>query len=152
MVEELLELVTMKQKSLKQSPIISCITEIRMVVTNILSTRTGWQIERQTVLSSFIGSRTQKAGSWAHQTCSSSSSSSSSPDKMEEAKLHLSSGESSRVICFQVLPAYLLAGLGMVTAGMLLDQVQVSHHDVLKWDYSINQSAEDSSATFKIID
>lgn len=45
---------------------------------------------------------------------------------MEEEKLHLSSRETSRVIFLQVLPLYLLAGLGMVTAGMLLDQVQVS--------------------------
>lgn len=57
---------------------------------------------------------------------------SSCPDKMEEVKLHISSRESSRVICLQVLPSYLLAGLGMVTAGMLLDNVQVSDRlDVL---------------------
>lgn len=57
---------------------------------------------------------------------------SSCPDKMEEVKLHISSRESSRVICLQVLPSYLLAGLGMVTAGMLLDHVQVSDRlDVL---------------------
>ncbi|XP_060926505.1 solute carrier family 41 member 2-like [Limanda limanda] len=43
---------------------------------------------------------------------------------MEEEKLHVSSRESSRVICLQVLPSHLLAGLGMVTAGMLLDQAQ----------------------------
>ncbi|KAM7402569.1 hypothetical protein PAMP_017795 [Pampus punctatissimus] len=49
---------------------------------------------------------------------------SSSPDKMEVEELHCSSRESSRMICLQVLPSYLLAGLGMVTAGMLLDQVQ----------------------------
>lgn len=49
------------------------------------------------------------------------------PDRMEEEeKLHISSRESSRVIFLQVLPSYLLAGLGMVTAGMLLDHVQVS--------------------------
>lgn len=48
------------------------------------------------------------------------------PDEMEETKLHVSSRESSRVIFLQVLPSYLLAGLGMVTAGMLLDHVQVS--------------------------
>uniref|UniRef100_A0A3B4U8L3 Uncharacterized protein n=1 Tax=Seriola dumerili TaxID=41447 RepID=A0A3B4U8L3_SERDU len=53
-------------------------------------------------------------------------SSSNCPDKMEEEKLHISSRESSGVICLQVLPSYLLAGLGMVTAGTLLDQVQVS--------------------------
>lgn len=51
---------------------------------------------------------------------------SSSPDNMEEEKLNVSSRESPRVICLQVLPSYLLAGLGMVMAGMLLDQVQVS--------------------------
>lgn len=45
---------------------------------------------------------------------------------MEEEKLHISYRESSRVIFLQVLPSYLLAGLGMVMAGMLLDQVQVS--------------------------
>lgn len=56
-----------------------------------------------------------------------SNSSSINPDKMEEKKLHIFSRESSRVICLQVLPSYLLAGLGMVTAGMLLHQVQVSH-------------------------
>ncbi|XP_071350506.1 solute carrier family 41 member 1-like isoform X2 [Trachinotus anak] len=51
--------------------------------------------------------------------------SSSCPHKVEEEeKLHIFSRESSRVICLQVLPSYLLAGLGMVTAGMLLDQVQ----------------------------
>ncbi|XP_037107534.1 solute carrier family 41 member 1-like isoform X3 [Syngnathus acus] len=32
--------------------------------------------------------------------------------------------ESSRMICLQVMPSYMLAGLGMVTAGVLLDQVQ----------------------------
>lgn len=48
------------------------------------------------------------------------------PDEMEETKLHVSLRESSRVIFLQVLPPYLLAGLGMVTAGMLLDHVQVS--------------------------
>ncbi|XP_030585226.1 solute carrier family 41 member 1-like isoform X2 [Archocentrus centrarchus] len=49
---------------------------------------------------------------------------------MEESKLHSSCRESSRVICLQVLPSYLLAGLGMVTAGMLLDWVQ--HWEVFK--------------------
>ncbi|KAK2914614.1 hypothetical protein Q8A73_005208 [Channa argus] len=43
---------------------------------------------------------------------------------MGEEKLHSSSRESSRVILLQVLPSYLLAGLGMVTAGLLLDRVQ----------------------------
>ncbi|CAB1457780.1 unnamed protein product [Pleuronectes platessa] len=45
---------------------------------------------------------------------------------MEEEKLHVSSRESSRVICLQVLPSHLLAGLGMVTAGLLLDQAYSS--------------------------
>ncbi|XP_034724407.1 solute carrier family 41 member 3-like isoform X3 [Etheostoma cragini] len=54
----------------------------------------------------------------------------SCPDTMEEEKLHVSSRESSRVTCLQVLPSYLLAGLGMVMAGMLLDQLQ--HWDVFK--------------------
>ncbi|KAF6728548.1 hypothetical protein FQA47_025593 [Oryzias melastigma] len=39
--------------------------------------------------------------------------------------LHLSRRESSMMICLQVLPSYLLAGQGMVTAGMLLDRVQM---------------------------
>ncbi|KAK2862599.1 hypothetical protein Q5P01_002132 [Channa striata] len=43
---------------------------------------------------------------------------------MGEEKHHRSSTESSRVIFLQVLPSYLLAGLGVVTAGLLLDQVQ----------------------------
>lgn len=43
----------------------------------------------------------------------------------EEEKLHVSSKETSRLIFLQVLPPYLLAGLGMVGAGMLLDHVQV---------------------------
>lgn len=47
--------------------------------------------------------------------------------------------ESSRVICLQVLPSYMLAGLGMAMAGMLLDQVQVS--DILQSDiYMIHPS------------
>lgn len=50
---------------------------------------------------------------------------------MEEEKFHSSFRESSKVICLQVLPSYLLAGLGMVTAGILLDQVQVSYWLVL---------------------
>lgn len=60
------------------------------------------------------------------------SASASCADTMEEEKLHASPRESSREICFQVLPSYLLAGLGMVTAGMVLDRLQVSdtstHH------------------------
>lgn len=47
------------------------------------------------------------------------------PGQTEEEKLHLSSKETSRLIFLQVLPPYLLAGLGMVAAGMLLDRVQV---------------------------
>lgn len=35
--------------------------------------------------------------------------------------------ESSISICLQVLFPYLLAGMGMVMAGMVLDSVQVSH-------------------------
>ncbi|KAI4827634.1 hypothetical protein KUCAC02_031017 [Chaenocephalus aceratus] len=44
---------------------------------------------------------------------------------MEEEKLHSPSRESTRLICLQVFPAYLLAGLGMVMAGLLLDRVQL---------------------------
>lgn len=47
------------------------------------------------------------------------------PGQTEEEKLHVSSKETSRLIFLQVLPPYLLAGLGMVAAGMLLDRVQV---------------------------
>ncbi|XP_029006983.1 solute carrier family 41 member 1-like [Betta splendens] len=43
---------------------------------------------------------------------------------MGEKKVHHSSTESSWMILLQVLPSYLLAGLGMVMAGMLLDQLQ----------------------------
>lgn len=50
----------------------------------------------------------------------------SCPDTMREEKFHLSCRETSRNICLQVLPSYLLAGQGMVSAGMLLDRVQVS--------------------------
>lgn len=46
-------------------------------------------------------------------------------DEVEE-KLHVSTRESSRVISLQVLPSFLMAGLGMVTAGVLLDWTQVS--------------------------
>nr|XP_054604078.1 solute carrier family 41 member 1-like isoform X4 [Nothobranchius furzeri] len=49
---------------------------------------------------------------------------------MNKEMIHLSSKESSRRICFQVLPSYLLAGQGMVTAGMLLDRVQ--HWEVFR--------------------
>ncbi|XP_019735070.1 solute carrier family 41 member 1-like [Hippocampus comes] len=44
---------------------------------------------------------------------------------MLEAKFPLPAPkESSRMICLQVMPSFMLAGLGMVTAGILLDQVQ----------------------------
>ncbi|XP_051932956.1 solute carrier family 41 member 1-like isoform X2 [Hippocampus zosterae] len=44
---------------------------------------------------------------------------------MLEAKFPLPAPkESSRMICLQVMPSFVLAGLGMVTAGILLDQVQ----------------------------
>ncbi|XP_024866736.1 solute carrier family 41 member 1 isoform X2 [Kryptolebias marmoratus] len=49
---------------------------------------------------------------------------------MREEKFHLSCRETSRKIFFQVLPSYLLAGQGMVTAGVLLDRVQ--HWEVFK--------------------
>lgn len=48
-------------------------------------------------------------------------------EEEEEEKVHVSPRESSRGIFIQVLPTYLLTGLGMVMAGMLLDQVQVRH-------------------------
>lgn len=51
--------------------------------------------------------------------------SSCGPEEMEEVKLHFSSRGSSRAIGLQVLPSYLLAGQGTVTAGMLLDHVHV---------------------------
>lgn len=38
--------------------------------------------------------------------------------------------ESSIAICLQVLFPYLLAGMGMVMAGMVLDDVQVSAHSL----------------------
>ncbi|XP_033945970.1 solute carrier family 41 member 1-like [Pseudochaenichthys georgianus] len=50
--------------------------------------------------------------------------------RMEEEKLHSPSRESTRLICLQVFPAYLLAGLGMVMAGLLLDRVQ--HWEVFR--------------------
>uniref|UniRef100_A0A8C4GRJ9 Solute carrier family 41 member n=1 Tax=Dicentrarchus labrax TaxID=13489 RepID=A0A8C4GRJ9_DICLA len=49
---------------------------------------------------------------------------------MEEEKLHISSRESSRVICLQVLLPYLVSGLGMVAAGIVMDIVQ--HWEVFK--------------------
>lgn len=49
-----------------------------------------------------------------------------SPGQMvQEKKLHVSSRETSGTIFLQVLPSYVLAGLGMVAAGRLLDHVQV---------------------------
>ncbi|XP_072307793.1 solute carrier family 41 member 1-like isoform X2 [Eucyclogobius newberryi] len=48
----------------------------------------------------------------------------------EEHKLHGSHPEPSSQICLQVMPLWLLAGLGMVVAGILLDQVQ--HWDVFR--------------------
>lgn len=53
---------------------------------------------------------------------------------MEEEKLHGSNTESPCKICIQVMPSCLLAGLGMVTAGILLDQVQVSDPSGLSRD------------------
>ncbi|XP_051907204.1 solute carrier family 41 member 1 isoform X1 [Hippocampus zosterae] len=56
------------------------------------------------------------------------------PKKPSEAKLKVAVAkheeESSRAICLQVLFPYLLAGMGMVMAGMVLDHVQ--HWDVFK--------------------
>lgn len=52
--------------------------------------------------------------------------------KMEKMRLNLPTRESSRGICLQVLPSYLLAGLAMMAAGMLLDHVQVSEVHALK--------------------
>ncbi|CAF96936.1 unnamed protein product [Tetraodon nigroviridis] len=48
----------------------------------------------------------------------------SSPGKMEKLRLSLPTRETSAGICLQVLPSYLLAGLAMMAAGMLLDHVQ----------------------------
>lgn len=53
--------------------------------------------------------------------------------KLEKKKLQVSSVETSGMIFLQVLPPYLLAGLGMVIAGMLLDQVQVSGGQNESW-------------------
>lgn len=41
--------------------------------------------------------------------------------------------ESSISICLQVLFPYLLAGMGMVMAGMVLDNVQVSEYTMMGW-------------------
>ncbi|XP_033822206.2 solute carrier family 41 member 1-like isoform X1 [Periophthalmus magnuspinnatus] len=46
----------------------------------------------------------------------------------EKHKLHVPHTEPSCQICLQVMPSWLLAGLGMVTTGIMLDQVQ--HWDV----------------------
>uniref|UniRef100_A0A8D0G0T5 Solute carrier family 41 member n=1 Tax=Strix occidentalis caurina TaxID=311401 RepID=A0A8D0G0T5_STROC len=48
----------------------------------------------------------------------------------EKAAMAKSREESAVAICLQVLPPYLLAGLGMVLAGMVLDYVQ--HWDVFR--------------------
>lgn len=56
----------------------------------------------------------------------------SSAGKMEKMRLNVPDRESSRGICLQVLPPYLLAGLAMEAAGMLLDQVQVSEGNSLE--------------------
>lgn len=52
------------------------------------------------------------------------------PRKLQEEKPKVSVAkmeeESSTTICLQVLLPYLLAGMGMVMAGMVLDNVQVS--------------------------
>lgn len=53
--------------------------------------------------------------------------------KLEKKKLQLYSMETSGMIFLQVLPPYLLAGLGMVTAGMLLDHVQVREGQNERW-------------------
>ncbi|TDH14479.1 hypothetical protein EPR50_G00044470 [Perca flavescens] len=77
-------------------------------------------------------------------------SSISRPDRMEEEKLHVSSRESSRVTCLQVLPSYLLAGLGMVTAGMLLDRLQASRCPSVSPSHS-SQPWTDVPACFPLI-
>lgn len=56
----------------------------------------------------------------------------SSLEKMEKLRLQGPTRESSRVIWFEVMPPYLLAGLGMMAAGMLLDRVQVREVNYLK--------------------
>lgn len=56
----------------------------------------------------------------------------SSLEKMEKLRLQVPTSESSRVIWLQVMPPYLLAGLGMMAAGMLLDRVQVRDGNYLK--------------------
>lgn len=53
---------------------------------------------------------------------------------MEEEKLRVSSRESTAVMCLQMLLSGLLAGLGTVTAGLLLDRLQVS--DSLVFDHT----------------
>uniref|UniRef100_G3P9Q2 Solute carrier family 41 member n=1 Tax=Gasterosteus aculeatus aculeatus TaxID=481459 RepID=G3P9Q2_GASAC len=51
-------------------------------------------------------------------------------DGMEDEKLRVSSRESTAVMCLQMLLSGLLAGLGTVTAGLLLDRLQ--HWEVFK--------------------
>ncbi|KAI9546713.1 hypothetical protein NQZ68_024611 [Dissostichus eleginoides] len=64
---------------------------------------------------------------------------------MEEEKLHSSSRESTRLICLQVFPVYLLAGLGMVMAGLLLDRVQEKRGKTESPASSITERRHDSS-------
>uniref|UniRef100_A0AAQ5YK30 Solute carrier family 41 member n=1 Tax=Amphiprion ocellaris TaxID=80972 RepID=A0AAQ5YK30_AMPOC len=80
----------------------------------------GWQLDCVSTVNSFV----QQAWISAAVVVL------SCPDDMEETKLHVSCRESSTVIYLQVLPSYLLAGLGMVSAGMLLDWVQ--HWEVFR--------------------
>lgn len=56
----------------------------------------------------------------------------SSLENMEKKRLQVPTRESSGVIWLQVMPSYLLAGLGMMAAGMLLDRVQVREGKYLK--------------------
>lgn len=55
----------------------------------------------------------------------------------DHVKPKMASRESSRWICLQVVLPYLAAGLGMVTAGLALDAVQVSEMMLgLGWEWS----------------
>lgn len=53
--------------------------------------------------------------------------------KLEKKKVNVSSMETSGMIFLQVLPSYLLAGLGLVTTGVLLDHVQVRDSQNESW-------------------
>lgn len=53
-------------------------------------------------------------------------------EMMEKLRPQVPTRESSRVIWLEVMPPYLLAGLGMMAAGMLLDRVQVREVNCLK--------------------